>query len=193
MSKTINLEYGKYYHIFNRGVNRTNIFYKSANYYHFLRLYEQYIDPIAETYAYCLLKNHFHLLVRIKNPNPDRVLLPPFRYFSHLFNAYSQAVNKQEKRTGTLFERPFHRLEVDTEEYFRQLITYIHTNPVKHRFTEDYRYYPWSSYWKILSPKKIKLNREQVITWFKNENEFILNHETTNTFEIAEIIKDELF
>ena len=191
MSKTINLEYDKYYHIFNRGVNRTNLFYKSANYYHFLRLYEKYIDPIAETFAFCLLKNHFHLLVRIKNPNPDRVTLPPYRYFSHLFNSYSQAVNKQERRTGPLFERPFHRLEVASEEYFRQLVIYIHTNPVKHHFTEDYREYKWSSYGRILSPKKTKFLSTQIIGWFNDEVEFIRKHTLGNNPEITDTFQDD--
>jgi len=201
MSKTIILEPGKYYHIYNRGVNRTNLFYRSSNYYHFLRLYDKYISLVADTFAYCLLKNHFHLLVRIKekeeivNPdwvlNPVRVTLPPYRYFSHLFNAYCQAINKQERRTGPLFERPFHRLEVATEDYFRQLIIYIHTNPVKHRFTDDYKDYPWSSYGSILSLKKSKSSYDQVIGWFNDKAQFILNHEQGNDQGITDIFKDE--
>lgn len=55
-----------YYHIFNRGTNRENIFRQERNYEHFMRLYARYIDPIADTFAYCLLRNHFHMLVRIK-------------------------------------------------------------------------------------------------------------------------------
>lgn len=61
------LQYNTYYHIFNRGVNRTNIFIEDDNYAHFLNLYTDYITPIAETYAYCLLRNHFHLLIRTKS------------------------------------------------------------------------------------------------------------------------------
>ena len=54
------------YHIYNRGVNRENIFIEERNYAYFSSLYIKYIEPVAETFAYCLLRNHFHILVRIK-------------------------------------------------------------------------------------------------------------------------------
>jgi REP element-mobilizing transposase RayT len=59
--------HGNYYHIYNRGNNGIDIFLETENYYHFLRLYAKYINPIAETFAWCLLKNHFHILVKIKD------------------------------------------------------------------------------------------------------------------------------
>lgn len=61
------LLFDAYYHIYNRGNNRENIFIQERNYEHFLKLYFKYIDPIAETFAYCLLRNHFHVSVRIKS------------------------------------------------------------------------------------------------------------------------------
>ncbi len=188
-----NLEPGNYYHIYNRGVNRCNLFYTNENYRYFLRLYEKYIDPVAETYAWVLLKNHFHLLVRIKEeseispstlPVPVKAQsmdVPPalkktHLYFSDLFNAYSQAINKQENRTGSLFQRPFRRIQVEDAEYFKRLIVYIHTNPVHHKFTDDFRDYPWSSYGSILSLQPTRLQREKVIGWFNGEGEFIGKH-----------------
>ena len=60
------LEHGQYYHIYNRGNNRENIFVENRNYRHFLKLYAKHITPVADTYAYCLLRNHYHFLVRIK-------------------------------------------------------------------------------------------------------------------------------
>ncbi len=60
------LEYGKYYHIYNRGNNYENIFNENSDYEHFLRIYDIYISTVAETFAWCLMKNHFHILVRIK-------------------------------------------------------------------------------------------------------------------------------
>ena len=62
----MHFETSNLYHIYNRGNNGIDIFFENENYNHFLRLYAKYIEPIAETYAWCLLKNHFHLLVRIK-------------------------------------------------------------------------------------------------------------------------------
>ena len=57
---------GNYYHIYNRGNNGIDIFFESGNYEYFLKLYHQYIHPVAETFAWCLLKNHFHILVYIR-------------------------------------------------------------------------------------------------------------------------------
>ncbi len=61
------LLYDTYYHIYNRGTNRENIFVQERNYEHFFELYTKHIDPVADTFAYCLLRNHFHLLVRIRS------------------------------------------------------------------------------------------------------------------------------
>jgi REP element-mobilizing transposase RayT len=63
------LEYDSYFHIYNRGINGEDLFLETSNYEHFLNLYSKYIDPIAETYAWCLMKNHFHFLVRIRSEN----------------------------------------------------------------------------------------------------------------------------
>ncbi len=66
MSLTIPLYPGQVYHIYNRGINGENIFIEDRNYHYFLDLYARHIAPVADTYAYSLLKNHFHLMVRIK-------------------------------------------------------------------------------------------------------------------------------
>ena len=66
MNKTTPLKYGKYYHMYNRGIDGCELFREKTNYEHFLRLYEKYISLIADTYSWCLMGNHFHLLVRIK-------------------------------------------------------------------------------------------------------------------------------
>ena len=123
MSKPIPLEYGKYYHIYNRGNNRENIFLEKRNYHHFLRLYAKHIEPMADTYAYCLLYNHFHFLVGIKDDvikTPGVFETPgvsvsssaksPNQQFGHLFNAYAKAINKAYGRSGSLFQNPFGRV-----------------------------------------------------------------------------------
>jgi len=60
------LNYGNYYHIYNRGINSCNLFQEADNYEHFLGLFDKYISPVADTYAWVLLPNHFHLMVRVK-------------------------------------------------------------------------------------------------------------------------------
>jgi len=57
---------GKYYHIYNRGINGENLFSREEHHQHFLGLYTTYIDPIADTYAWVLMPNHFHIMIRVK-------------------------------------------------------------------------------------------------------------------------------
>ena len=72
MTNPIPLEPGKFYHIYNRGNNGENIFIAERNYAYFLNLYAKHIEPVAETFGYCLLRNHFHVLARIRPERPGR-------------------------------------------------------------------------------------------------------------------------
>jgi len=66
MKTTAPLQPGHYYHVYNRGNNREDLFREERNYRYFLQLYARHVLPIAITFAYCLLRNHFHFLVRIR-------------------------------------------------------------------------------------------------------------------------------
>ncbi len=77
MNQHHSLKPGAYYHIYNRGINGENIFKEERNYAYFLSKYTIYLNPILETYAYCLLKNHFHLLVKVKDNITETVNLDP--------------------------------------------------------------------------------------------------------------------
>ncbi len=84
MQKVEPIEYGYYYHIYNRGINGTDLFWSDDNYSYFMELYFKYIDLVADTYAWCLMKNHFHFLVRIKEEGEIQPFKPlsgykPFR------------------------------------------------------------------------------------------------------------------
>jgi len=189
------LLHGQYYHIYNCGINGERLFREKTNYEHFLRLYEKYIDPIANTYAWCLMGNHFHLLVRIKEVDeinkflnsiitPDRVQNPvrgnnatkPHLYFSHLFNSYSQAYNKMYERHGSLFERPFKRKQIDNENYLRQVVLYIHNNPVHHGFCNHPIEYAWSSFQTGTTNEVANKNRNEVLQWFGGKAVFDASH-----------------
>jgi putative transposase len=168
------LEPGKYYHIFNRGIDGTNIFLETRNYAYFLDLYGKHVQPVAETFAFCLLRNHFHLCIRVKTSEvPDAT-----QGFANFFNAYAKAINKTYARTGSLFEHRFHRLEVTSEAYCMRLVHYIHFNPQKHGFVADFREYPYSSYRAFLSDKPTKLQRTQVLDWFGGHAGFDTIHRT---------------
>ena len=190
------LQPDSFYHIYNRGINGENIFKQERNYSYFLKKYALYIEPVAETYAYCLLKNHFHLLIRTRSEEEilkAKVVVSKEAFvwnegflkseekpvswhlsnsFASLFKSYAQAINIAHKRTGGLFEEPFRRILVDNDAYFTELIYYIHHNSQKHGFVKDFRDYPHSSYHSHLHTALTKLKREEVLQWFGNRNEF---------------------
>ncbi len=194
------LQLNTYYHVYQRGNNRQTIFFKRENYLHFMRLYAKYIAPIAATYAYSLLPNHGHFAIRTFSEAEQRAYyektceetcevsktsqVSPFKFkepsrqFSHLFNAYAKGINKQEKRTGGLYEGRFGRKPVTTDRYFYNLITYIHRNPQKHGFVDDFRDWPYSSYHAILSDKPTRVERTAVLDWFGGGDNFIEIHQT---------------
>lgn len=157
------LQPGKFYHIYNRGNNREDIFIEDRNYGYFLRQYEKYISSVADTFAYCLLRNHFHLLVRIKISEAN---LDPSRQFSHLFNSYAKAINKFYERTGSLFQARFKRKEVQSLSDLKLMVHYIHHNPQKHKFVSDFRHYKHSSYEIIRTSKASFISVDEVLGWF---------------------------
>ena len=197
------LLYDTYYHIYNRGNNGENIFVQERNYSHFMNLYFKYIDPIAETFAYCLLRNHFHVSLKTKTEeeitetlrassvNQNRLTAnqetsqagKPLgseylsRQFSNFFNAYAKAINNAYGRTGSLFQHPFGRVPIITDPQFWNVIAYIHQNPQKHGFVKDFRDWKWSSYGILLTEKPTKLKRDTVLDWFGGKESYLELHQ----------------
>lgn len=185
------LEFDAIYHIYNRGNNRENIFIEERNYPYFLQLYAKHLDPIVETYAYCLLRNHFHLTARVKTkeqiqaaltaaqkPVPDNISDNyASQKFANFFTAYAKGINKAYQRSGSLFEHPFGRVQITSARQFWQTITYIHQNPQKHGFIADFRDWKWSSYTALVSEQPTRLKRDAVIKWFGGRQEFIDLHQ----------------
>ena len=135
------LTFGNFYHIYNRGNNHEDIFLEERNYDYFLNLWWKHTSPIAETWAYCLLRNHFHVVVYIKDREDLENLTglkadlsgfkDPSKYFSNFFNAYARGFNISAKRSGALFERPFKRIPVDSTAYLMQLIRVHPSEPAE--------------------------------------------------------------
>ncbi len=170
------LQHGQYYHIYNRGNNRQAIFMEERNYRHFLQLYARYVLPVADTFAYCLLPDHFHFLVRIKTLDTPGIVKPS-QGFSNLFNAYAKAINRAYERTGSLFQNPFGRKRVDSDAYFLHLIAYTHRNPQKHAVTYDFRNWIYSSYQTLSSTAPTQLARDVVWEWFDGVEGFRAFHQ----------------
>jgi putative transposase len=175
---------GQYFHIFNRGVNGEDIFKEQRNYYYFLQQYIIFCSDVFETFAYALLKNHFHLLVYVKEnvqvPKHNKqgtMQLNASKQLSHFFNSYAQSVNKAYNRTGPLFESPFERKLVDDESYITSVIYYCHYNAQLHGFVKDFKDWEFSSNHTVLKNNNTFLAAQKVLDWFGGNTAFEKAHE----------------
>ena len=177
---------GSYYHIYNRANGDENLFLSSSNYYFFLIKYQHYISPIAHTLAYCLMPNHFHFLVKIrteseilkcmtgilamkiKTGNYDQSLISLYisKQFAKLFSSYTQSFNKVNERMGSMFIKNFKRKCANDENYRRELVLYIHMNPVKSALASHPSEWVFSSYNDLLSDNTSFLQRSEVFDLF---------------------------
>jgi REP element-mobilizing transposase RayT len=190
MENKIPLESEYYYHIYNHANGFDDFFKDQSDYQNFIFRYIKYIVPICNTFAYCLMPNHFHFFVQIKsepdlkkslktNKNTLKVDSETISYrFAHFFNGYAQSYNKKYKRMGSLFKSNFERKLVKTEKYFVKLVHYIHSNPVNDGFVEEIEQWEYSSYNTILSDSETFLNRVQVIEYFGDRNNFKFVHQS---------------
>lgn len=163
------LEVDQYYHIFNQGNNREKIFFADRNYFYFIRQYKKYMLSSVNTYAYVLIPNHFHFIIKVTNSNISG-------QFRKLFQSYALAINKQEGRSGSLFSKVFKRVKITDETYFKHLTYYIHHNPVKHQMEKDFRKYPYSSYDELISNSETFLLRQDIFDIFGSRQDFIDYH-----------------
>jgi putative transposase len=179
---------GQYFHIYNRGVNSENLFKEKKNYSYFLEQYIHYCSDVLETYAYCLLKNHFHLLAYVKEnvevprKNGEGMFrLNASKQLSHFFNSYAQSINKAHDRTGPLFESPFERKLIDNDKYLTSAICYCHHNPQLHGFVNDFREWEFSSYHTIINNDSAFITSQKVIDLFGSVDKFKKAHKINLT------------
>jgi putative transposase len=182
-----------YYHLYNHGNGTDNIFRTDENYYYFLERYAHYINKVADTYAFCLMPNHFHFLIRMKegedilklnNQGFNNLMnLTESNYdqkmsqqFSNFLNSYSKSYNKRYDRKGSLFLDNIKRKRVNDDVYFTRLIHYIHANPVLHGFVNKMEDWKFSSYESFLSNKNTQLKRDEVLKWFGGRDEYLKCH-----------------
>lgn len=205
------LEPDCFYHIYNRANGNEKLFLNDKNYTYFLERFKSYILPIAEIYAYCLMPNHFHFLVRIKSENEiddfidkrsnhSSKTLQGFRtleglakqdatskfltqQFSHFFNAYTQAFNKVNSRKGSLLMHPYKRKRITSETYLIKLIHYIHYNPVEAGLCSTCFDWKFSSYSAIVSAKPTLVKTMEVLELFHDLENFKSTHQKISQYE----------
>lgn len=202
------------YHVYNRTNNREKLFLSDENRYFFLKKYDHYLSPFIDTYCWCLLPNHFHLLTKVKpvktiqtnlqaiglsglTLTEERYLLNKIttselieHSFKRFFQSYSLSINNFHDRKGNLFHKPFKRVEVIEDTQFIQTVAYIHLNPVKHGLIKDFTQYQWSSWRSLLSNSPTRLLRTEVLERFGGLDLFIRTHtEMTESLRVVNLSK----
>lgn len=190
---------GYYYHIYNHANGEEQLFREEKNYRYFLKKLREYIVPVADILTYCLMPNHFHFLIKVKDETelqelesfPKAATFPKLqtlekleqltsnyisKQFSNLFSSYTQAYNRMYSRKGSLFIKNFKRKKVGDEGYFIRLVNYIHFNPVEHGFVNRPADWKYSSYNAIISNEPTLVKRDEVLEWFDGLANFMYNH-----------------
>ncbi len=137
-----------YYHFFNRGCNRESIFFLEDNYLYLLHLLHRFIPPSVNVIAYCLMPNHYHMLLKSAGDGGCS------HFLQRTFNAYAQAVNRQRGRSGTLFEGRAKGILVADEKYAIYLCRYIHLNPVVAGLATSPMTWPYSNYAEFVGKRQ---------------------------------------
>lgn len=141
MSRPLRIEYpGAFHHVMNRGRHQCDIFPDKIYFKLFLDGVREASERFnLEVHAYCLMTNHYHLLVKTPEANLQRAM-------RHINGVYTQRYNKLLKTDGSLFRGRYKSILVDSDNYLLQLSQYIHLNPLTAGMVERLTDYPWSSY-----------------------------------------------
>jgi len=152
MARPLRIEYpGAYYHVMNRGLSHRDIFLEDKGRESFLDLLSD-ITRLwkVEIYAYCLMNNHYHLLLSTPAVGLARAM-------RHLDGIYTQKFNRVHHRDGPLFRGRYKAILIDAEAYFLSVLRYIHRNPVGAGSVRDMDRYRWSSHWGYLNRSGVGL------------------------------------
>jgi len=141
MARPLRIEYeGALYHVTSRGNAGVEIFLRDADRERFLQLLAAVIDRFGWIcHAYCLMTNHFHLLIETPRPNLSKGM-------KHLNGVYTQWFNRQHARAGHLVQGRFKSILVEKDSYLLELARYIALNPVRAQMTRNAGEWHWSSY-----------------------------------------------
>ena len=170
-----------YYHIYNRGVDKRTLFKNTQDYAVFLNYLKEYLSPLPEKHpqrqiavnnkdyqcrnycnsviliAYCLMTNHFHLLIKQTDARNIELFMRSFA------TRYTSYFNKRYQRSGTLFEGPYKAVLIDSDEQLLHLSRYIHLNPSPNLFKQP------SSYPDYLQHKNTSwVQTQDILQYFKN-------------------------
>ena len=163
-------EEDRIYHIFNRGNDRRQTFYTSRNYEYFLDKIGKEVYPYANILAYCLMPNHFHLLIRAKDigcqqyemsGNVQTSMQVLSKKIGIVLGSYTHGINKFYGKTGSLWQQKTKAIELnkakDAQEYLESCFHYIHQNPTRAGLVKKVQQWPHSSFKEYLRSSDVKI------------------------------------
>ncbi|OGN19364.1 MAG: hypothetical protein A3I32_01775 [Candidatus Yanofskybacteria bacterium RIFCSPLOWO2_02_FULL_45_10] len=207
MSRSIVFSQDEFYHLYNRGTEKRIIFSAKADYERFIallylcndtqnvhlndrpssnlaeRLLLERVSPLLNIGAYCLMPNHFHLIVQERGDNGIS------RFMQKIITGYTMYFNKRYERTGALFQGEFKATHANQDEYLKYLISYIHLNPIKiidsqwkeegikdkkraENFLDQYLYSSYLDYCGKTRPERKVINKDVLPRYFSSVNNF---------------------
>lgn len=158
----------KYYHIYNKANNNELVFKDDNDYQFFMQQCGALLADHIDLFAFCLMPNHFHLLIKPKENSKSKGKESINESIRKFFQLYAQYFNKKYSRKGSLFYKSFRRIEVKHDIYLKYLLFYIHFNPQKSGLISNFTQYPYCSYRFYMSDKSSKLRKDIVLEWFGN-------------------------
>lgn len=149
MSRPLRIQYPEaWYHVMNRGRRGESVFLDKRDYSVFVELLQEVVDMYkVRVAAYCLIPNHYHLLIQTPGGDLDRCM-------RHLNGIYTQRFNRAHHCDGQLFRGRYKSILVDGDSYLLELVRYIHRNPLEAGLVKELNQYAWSSHKGYLSNAK---------------------------------------
>jgi putative transposase len=146
MTRPLRIQYpNAWYHVMNRGRSRTKIFNTPEDYFAFIELLkEASFQWKVKVAAYCLMSNHYHLLLQTPEANLSRCM-------RHINGIYTQYYNRNYKNDGPLFRGRYKSIVIDQDKYLLELIRYIHRNPMRAGLVKRLADYRWTSHKAYIS------------------------------------------
>ncbi len=168
MARPLRVEYpGAFYHISSRGNSRQDIFKTKKDYIIFLDILKDNIERYNwRCYAYCLMSNHYHLLIKTLDPNLAQGM-------RQLNGVYTQKFNYSHKTVGHVFQGRYKAILVDEEKYFYELVRYIVLNPIRAKMVKSPENYPWSSHREVITDNEDSVcEKDDVLKRFDGLEEY---------------------
>ncbi len=174
------------YHVYNRGVEKRDVFLTDRDYKHFLETLEHYLAPViklsrkpklkdnqrsetplVDILCYCLMPNHFHLILRQKSDNGISV------FMNRVANSFTKYFNIKNDRVGPLFQGVFKAVRIETDEQLLHVSRYIHLNPLVANLAANIRDYQWSSYSAYVGDEQNNLvSTQEVLAHFPSKEKY---------------------